>query len=202
MKKLVLIPFHKYQQLESLRDKARVEEDSPTKTSQLDPNATHEFLPTTTHEDCSTETNRLDKDLVLCHIGKNRSKAETLLRYIENSPTLDWNEKGELLVEGKPIVHSHISDIIKDSQTAYKDFEPIGVEEFYKHLSNIPLTIISNPKRRLLIQTGGQNIPPPPGQPAVIKLRELKPEVQKPVKRLKTLSPKSMKDWKALWKAL
>ena len=116
-----------------------------------------------------------------------------MLQYINQSPNLDWNKEGELLIKNQSIPSSHISDLVKDSITEYNHFEPAGVTEFYQNLGNIPQTIITNPKRRRLIQKGGQSIPPPPGQPEETKTRVLK--TVKPVKRLKPT-------WKDMWKTL
>ena len=187
MKKLVLIPFHKYQALQSQENiKDQVISEVPEESNlQLEKSST---VP--------IRQSKLEKDIILCHIGKGkRGKAETLLQYINQSPNLDWNNQGELIVNDKVIPGSHISDLVKDSVTEYKHFEPVGLQQFYQHLGNIPLTIITNPKSRRLLQKGGQSTPPP-GKPEKSTVRVLKTVSggkKKTVKRLKS-------SWKDMWK--
>ncbi len=196
MKKLVLIPYHKYQYFQSLQQTGEKKDlEKPQENTELNKEELRET---------NIPREKLDEDIILCHISKGkRTKAKALIQYIEQSPDLDWNLKGELLVKGKTITGSHISDLVKDSVTEYKHFEPLGVQEFYQHIGNIPLTIISNPKRRQSLQTGGQSIPP--GEPEKTKTRVLKifettkksskKSTKKPVKRLKS-------SWKEMWKTI
>ena len=44
----------------------------------------------------------------------------------ENSDVLNWNEKGELMYENKPISGSHIVDLVNDILRHRKGFEPVG----------------------------------------------------------------------------
>ena len=192
MKKLVLIPYHKYQYFQSLQSEGPHKvhkENTQSEENSTDPKALHEI------ETPINKENKLETDIILCHISKGkRSKAETFLRYINQSPNLDWNIHGELLVNGKIIPGSHISDLVKDSVTEYKAFQPKGVEELYTHIGNIPLTIITNPKRRALLQTGGQS-PPPPGLPNKTETRVL--NIEK-----KTLKKPEKITWKHMWQKL
>jgi hypothetical protein len=144
---------------------------------------------------------------ILQHLSKNQqSGAKALLAVIDKNMRLDWNSKGELTVEGNPVVHSHISDLLKDALVQYKHFQPVGIEEFYSNLTNIPLTLIRNPQRRSLLQRGRgiagviqpsiESPPPPPGLPSNKRERIL----LKPAKQLKKGIRKNT--WLDLWEKI
>ena len=93
---------------------------------------------------------------------RDRSKATALLNVVEQNPNLDWNTRGEVLVKDSVIPFSHISDLVRDALHNSR-YEPVGCNEFYSTLDNVPLSLISNPNRRILI--GGKTLLPPPGIP-------------------------------------
>ena len=79
------------------------------------------------------------------------SKAKTLLELVKNSGgILDYNNQGELVVEGKAIPGSHISDVLYDILLGKKGFEPRGWEQFLQGLikMNVPERIVGNTNRR------------------------------------------------------
>jgi hypothetical protein len=71
---------------------------------------------------------------------------------------LSWNDRGELKYRGETLSGSHVTDLLKDSQYAYKNLTPLGKNEFYEGLRelNVPQSLIGNEQRR-----GGR----PPGIP-------------------------------------
>jgi hypothetical protein len=180
-KKCVLVPFEKYERmLESFhrqsdknldREANFVEDSSPSRIT--DDNLR---LPT------EIEPKKIPEDDILQQLSKSlRSHAKILLRIIDKNSALDWNNKGELTVDSRSVPNSHITDLLKDALVQYKNFQPAGIDEFYSHLSDIPLTLIRNPQRRALIQRGGGAYDltnplraiPPPGLPDTKRRRSL-----------------------------
>ncbi|KAJ8050170.1 hypothetical protein HOLleu_03266 [Holothuria leucospilota] len=79
-----------------------------------------------------------------------RSKAEQLLRKISSSDgVVDWNGKGELIVNEQAVKGSHIVDLINDALRKRKSLQPIGTKDFSKALAklNVPHELIGNPDR-------------------------------------------------------
>jgi hypothetical protein len=99
-----------------------------------------------------------------------RQRGRALLQHIQQDPEhrLSWDEKGHLIYKGQTIPHSHISDLLKDSQYLYKRLDPVGKEEFYNVLKemNVPKGLIGNHQRledmegRLLSGIAEQRRPP------------------------------------------
>lgn len=172
MKKMVLVPFDQYSaQATKTQPPVQIEGEKQT----------HQVLPTEIPKQ-NDDPHRLNKDLILQPFGKHqRRDAETILQYAERA--MDWNARGEIIVDGALVEGSHITDLIKDALVNYKNFNPIGFEVFYGALNNIPLSIIKNVNRRPLINPklagllvgGGKNTftqgsrttatYPPPGLP-------------------------------------
>jgi len=67
---------------------------------------------------------------------------------------LNWNEKGELMYENKPISGSHIVDLVNDILRHRKGFEPVGWSVFARGLArmNVPENIVRNPQRQTAIR--------------------------------------------------
>lgn len=181
MKKMVLIPYERYMQ------STKPESDEKTISSEsISPSSLR-------------QNKRLDEELILMEFGKHHHKqAKTLLAYVEKQSELDWNEFGELLVDGETINGSHITDLIKDALFNYKNFEPKGYEIFYSHLSSIPYSLIRNPKRREQLGKGRSRLhqgaqsykdpySPPPGIPMKQNTVEINPSIE---------------EWREAWKTL
>lgn len=143
MKKYVLIPLD-----ESLSQDIEV------------PNACATPINTTSSsykpDSSDSPIEKLSIDNILISIPKNvKHKAKAILTHIQNnSEKIDWNERGEILINNTKIDGSHIIDLIKCSLLPYKNLHPIGSREFHTSLkeSNIPQTLI--------IQSG-KGLPPP-----------------------------------------
>ena len=54
----------------------------------------------------------------------------------ENSDVLNWNEKGELMYENKPITGSHVVDLVNDMLRHRKGFELVGWSVFARGNNN------------------------------------------------------------------
>ncbi len=92
-----------------------------------------------------------------------KKKAHTLLEMIRNSKgILDFNEGGELLVDGHVISGSHISDLIYDALIGKSGFEPRGMEQFLAGMVrlNVPERLIRNKSRRLALRRMKQTTSP------------------------------------------
>lgn len=79
-----------------------------------------------------------------------RSKAEQLLHKITSSDgVVDWNGKGELIVNEQAVKGSHIVDLINDALRKRKSLQPIGTKDFSKAMAklNVPHELIGNPDR-------------------------------------------------------
>ena len=107
MKKMVLIPYQQY---------------ATSSQNQATTSQTH-FTGSIPHN-LSEPVARLSKDLILNVFGKNHYKqANSLLLFIENIPHLDWNESGEIIVNGQTVADSHITDLLRDALFNYKNFD-------------------------------------------------------------------------------
>lgn len=114
------------------------------------------------------DTPALSIEILLATIPRQyHRQATAILNHIQKAQNLSWNKEGELLVDGKVIPHTHISDLIKDSFYKYKHWEPEAVDIFYKELakSNLPAGLVRNQERRtaLLLARSQNNLPGPPG---------------------------------------
>ena len=79
-----------------------------------------------------------------------KSRAEALLAHLkEREEVITWDDMGQVLVDGVLIHKSNISDLVSDAMRPRKNFNPIGVHEFYKVLKdiNIPKDIVRNEQR-------------------------------------------------------
>ena len=140
--KMILIPLEKYERIKSSHTKIQI--GSQPAQVQV---AMEEIKD-------DPESNMLDKEMIIQTMPKMyRSKGQALLNFIEKGNVLSWNEKGELVHNGSVIPNSNIADLVKDAMREYKNFNPIGKDEFYKGLaqSNIPLLLIDNRSNRDLM---------------------------------------------------
>jgi hypothetical protein len=85
----------------------------------------------------------LEAEVILSAIPKYfRNRAQSLLNHIWADPqhTLQWNDRGELIVKGVVIPGSHITDLLKNS------LQPLGQKEFHEGLKelNIPLGLLES----------------------------------------------------------
>ena len=102
-----------------------------------------------------------------------RNKVKAILSHIErNDNYINWNEKGEVTIDGDLIPNSQIIDLIKCCFYPYKDFTPEGLGQFKIALVHIntPHTLIGGGSLKGLSptakkRTASQPLPPPPGIP-------------------------------------
>ena len=84
-----------------------------------------------------------------------KAGARQLLDKIKkHQDVLHWNDKGELLYENKPILGSHVVDLVNDTLRHRKGFEPVGWSVFARGLArmNVPENLVRNPQRQSAIR--------------------------------------------------
>ena len=84
-----------------------------------------------------------------------KTEARQLLDKIkEHRDVLNWNEKGELMYENKPITGSHVVDLVNDMLRHRKGFEPVGWSVFVRGLArmNVPENLVRSPQRQSAIR--------------------------------------------------
>ena len=90
-------------------------------------------------------------EMIVRSIPKTMKKrAEALLAHLkEREDVITWDDMGQVLVDGVVIPRSNITDLVSDAMRPRKNFNPIGVHEFYKVLKdiNIPKDIVRNEQR-------------------------------------------------------
>lgn len=147
MKKSVVLPFERYQQLlHKSPNTTTLESSSTIEESPIEPPA----------------CDRLSTAVILtCLPKRNRLKGQRLLDFIANDTNLDWNKDGNLLVNNQPIEYSHIVDLLHDALNPTRH-NPVGYDAFYNNLGRVPVSLLNNPRRKSMI--GGRL--PPPGIPA------------------------------------
>ena len=92
-----------------------------------------------------------------------KKKAKTLFSIIKKSNgILDFNDQGELLLDGHVIRGSHVSDLVYDTLFGKSGLEPRGMEQFLSGLVriNVPERLIANKSRRVTIRRMKQSTPP------------------------------------------
>ena len=102
-------------------------------------------------EDGGEETDSISTEMIVRSIPKSMKKrAEALLAHLkEREDIITWDEMGQVLLNGVLIPKSNITDLVSDAMRYRKNFNPVGVQEFYKVLKemNIPKDIVRNERR-------------------------------------------------------
>lgn len=161
MKKMVLLPYDRYERLlsETTKQQREATDNEKRSTQQEDrviseQNKAEKVIPS---------KQLVEEDKLLAQFPRTlRSRARLLLNYL--TPQVTWNDKSEILISGQLIPNSNIVDLIKVQLKDYRDFRPTGIEDFDKLLTdiNVPLSLLTPSRRE---QTGRGIIPPPPGLP-------------------------------------
>ena len=132
---MVLIPWEKYH-------KKPLAKSAPS----IGPSITEEAQPL---------SEGLDNALILQAIPKMyRNKAATILSHLADSDLLHWNHRGEIVYREKRVPFSHITDLLRDTQHAYKNMDLAGMSEFYQALAelNIPEGLIGHLQCRQMMR--------------------------------------------------
>ena len=68
-----------------------------------------------------------------------KPKALRLMKRFRNDPSIQWNDRGELIIEGSAIPGSNMMDLVHDVLRKRKQGDPVGWQPFAKHLKHINL---------------------------------------------------------------
>ena len=97
------------------------------------------------------EDESMSVEMIVRSIPKSMKKrAEALLAHLkEREDVITWDDMGQVLVDGVLIPRSNITDLVSDAMRPRKNFNPVGVHEFYKVLNkiNIPKDLVRNEQR-------------------------------------------------------
>ena len=156
MKKMVLLPYDRYQRL-LLRDQTpEVEQKDPEMSFQ----AVESFDTNNSSMESTNEEGR-DMETLISRFPKSmQSRVRSVLEYLRAHVT--WNEKGEVSIHGQDIPRSNIVDLLKVNLKDYKVFNPVGNDAFRNVLCelNVPMSLLARSSRQ---QSGRGYLPPPPG---------------------------------------
>ena len=90
-------------------------------------------------------------EMIVRSIPKSmKSRTEALLAHLkEREDVITWDDMGQVLVDGVLIPGSNITDLVSDAMRPRKNFNPIGVHEFYSVLNkiNVPKDLVRNERR-------------------------------------------------------
>lgn len=77
-------------------------------------------------------------------------KAEALMHFLIQQNVINWNDQGEIVVDGEAIKGSHIIDLIKNVLSRHTVQHPIGYLKFYEVLqsNNTPSAFMINENPR------------------------------------------------------
>ena len=92
----------------------------------------------------------VEKDVLESVPKKLKSKAERLLRIVNNHPDLVWSPRGEIVWQGRVIENSNAVDLINDALRRRRVVQsPSGWETFATALkeANAPRDLVGNPDR-------------------------------------------------------
>ena len=109
----------------------------------------------------------------------------------EHQDVLNWNEKGELMYENKPITGFHVVDLVNDTLRHRKGFEPVGWSVFARGLArmNVPENIVRNPQRQSAIREFKARVREET-QDSPSRWLPTPPSTSSPVKRRRAASPR------------
>ena len=127
MKKLILIPYEKYTRLFSPPEE------------RLEP------------MDTKKENKLSDEDILSLLPEKLRDKGKQFLHFLKTEPSIDWDKKGRVIIDGNILNFSHITDFLKDTLQPGKPIEHL--ERWYAKLSDsVPLSLVHAQRRPYVIK--------------------------------------------------
>ena len=130
-----------------------------------------------------------------------KKQAHLLVERIKQDPSMSWNSRGELVVEGAPVPNSNVVDLVNDMLRRRKSVNPVGWQTFARQLrkSNVPQDLVRNVDRWAFMQqesapTSQQPTPFSPLPPAFIDstlqaMEEAKSAHRKPRGRKRQRTP-------------
>ncbi len=116
--------------------------------------------PTTVKPEVVKVRSRLDLSTLIPGLPKtNRPAAKLLIGHIASTEALDWNENGEVIVNGERVLNSNITDLISAVSRQRKNPQIVGLDVFVRALktSNVPQSAVVN--RSLFQQKADELVP-------------------------------------------
>ena len=148
MKKLILILYEKYTRLFSSPEE-RLERLEPMDTKK--------------------ENKLSDQDILSLLPEKLRDKGKQFLHFLKTEPSIDWDEKGRVIIDGDILNFSHITDFLKDTLQPGKSIEHL--ESWYAKLSDsVPLSLVHAQRRPYVIK--GRDL-----EKKVLEIEKIKPKL-------------------------
>ena len=100
---------------------------TPKPVETLKPEESEETSKESTAEAETIPTSTVEQEVMKSVPKLYKAKVRQLLDKIkEHRDVLNWNKKGELMYENKPITGSHVLDLVNDVLCHRKGFEPVG----------------------------------------------------------------------------
>ena len=86
-----------------------------------------------------------------------RKKARRLLDKIRTGSGVEWNDRGQLLINNAVVPGSNIVDLVNDVLRKRRHFEPVGWQPFGRGLKemNVTMDLVGNPERWRYMQSAG-----------------------------------------------
>ena len=86
-----------------------------------------------------------------------RKKAGRLLDKTRTESGVEWNDRGQLLINNTVVPGSNIVDLVNDVLRKRQHFEPVGWQPFVRGLGemNVPMDLVGNPERWRYMQSAG-----------------------------------------------
>ena len=139
MKKFILIPHEKYVRLFSPSE----ERSEPS-----------ERLERSEPANAKKENKLSDQDILSLLPEKLGDRGKQFLHFLKTEPSIDWDEKGRVIIDGNILNFSHITDFLKDTLQPGKPIEPVEhLESWYAKLSNsVPLSLVHAQRRPYVIK--------------------------------------------------
>lgn len=137
-KELVVLPKEKY--LNLMNQTSQIEEENQHHLEQSrtpeNPKAYERF----------PESYRFTEVLKMSAPKVLQKKAEALMFFLIQHNVINWNDQGEILVNGEAIKGSHIVDLIKNVLSRNTAHHPTGYKKFYEILkvNNTPSSLMIN----------------------------------------------------------
>ena len=103
----------------------------------------------------------MNEDRILSLIPKSmRSRAKMLLEYVNRIPEIEWNEHGEVILNGEIVTGSHIADYLKMCLFEYKSKQTKEFHQFYQmlHDNHVPPSLLV---KRSIPKGPQQSLKPP-----------------------------------------
>lgn len=133
IRKMVLVPFEKYQRMLQQKDGSVSESNMLQHVEQRESGSKSPPGQGVVENTTPVSTDSVTFDRILQSISKQfRSRAKLLLKFIEQSDNkIGWSSQGELTVSGHSVKNSNIGELVRHAMKTYVRFKPVGMNEFY-----------------------------------------------------------------------